>query len=90
MSKGQFKSLKARLKNFRSDNLESFLGNVNFTLIKDNFLDLAVSMCIDPDDIYLFKFNNRNTRTMCETSQKLTKKKVSLLLTLNIFDILFW
>ena len=59
MSKGQFKSLKARLKNFRSDNLESFLGNVNFTLIKDNFLDLAVSMCIDPVDIYLICSNSK-------------------------------
>ena len=65
MSKEQFSSLKGRLKNFRSDNLESFLGNVNFTLVKDNFLDLAVSMCVDPVNIYLFKFNNRNIRIMC-------------------------
>ena len=38
-------------------------------------------------DIYLFKVNNRNTRTMCEICSKLTIKTPikSLLLTLNRF-----
>ena len=44
------------------------------------------------DGIYLFKVNNRNTRTRCEICSKLTIKPgvfmVSLLLTLNIFHTL--
>ena len=52
-----------------------------------------------PIDIYLFKFNNGNTRTMCEICSKLTIQTSntsidivleSLLLTLNKFHTLFW
>ena len=45
-----------------------------------------------PTGIYLFKVNNRNTRTICEICSKLTIKTaedvvlVALLLTLKIFD----
>ena len=43
----------------------------------------------NPASNYLFKVNNRNTRTRCEIYSKLTIKTlavlVSLLLTLNIF-----
>ena len=43
-----------------------------------------------PGGIYLFKVNNRNTRTRCEICSKLTiKTTVSSLLTLNIFHLLF-
>ena len=51
-----------------------------------------------PAGIYLFKVNNRNTRTRCKICPKLTIKTperhhwcrlVSLLLTLNIFHTLF-
>ena len=51
-----------------------------------------------PDGIYLFKVNNRNTRTRCEICSKLTINTperrhgdvlVYLLLTLNIFHTLF-
>ena len=42
----------------------------------------------DPVGIYLFKVNNRNTRTRCKTSSKLTTKTPKLLLTLNIFHTL--
>ena len=31
-------------------------------------------MVINPAGIYFFKFNNGNTRTMCETCSKLTMK----------------
>ena len=49
-----------------------------------------------PVSIYLFKVDNRNTRTRFEICSKLIRSYVndvvlvSLLLTLNIFDILFW
>ena len=44
-----------------------------------------------PVGIYLFKFNNRNTRTRCEVCSKLTirtleRRLVSLLLILNVFS----
>ena len=47
-----------------------------------------------PAGNYMFKANNRNTRTRCEVFSKLTKKaperrQVSLLLSLNIFHALF-
>ena len=46
-----------------------------------------------PAGIYLFKVNNRNTRTRCKICSKLTLKiperRQSLLLTLNIFHTLF-
>ena len=38
-------------------------------------------LCSSPADIYMFKVNNRNTRTRCEIC--------SLLLTSNIFQTLF-
>ena len=51
---------------------------------------------MNPAGIYLFKVNNRNTRTRCEICSKLTIKTperrqwlASLLLTLNIFHTLF-
>ena len=54
---------------------------------------------ISPASNYMFKVNNRNTRTRCEMCSKLTVKiserrqcrrpMVSLLLTLNIFLTLF-
>ena len=45
--------------------------------------------------IYLFEFSNINSRIMCKISLKLTIEAsgvflVSLLLPLNIFDVLFW
>ena len=46
-----------------------------------------------PASIYLFKVNNRNSRTMCEIGSKLRikiKMSLSLLLTLNRFHTLFW
>ena len=52
-----------------------------------------------PAGIYLFKVNNRNSRTMCKICSKLTIKTpergqwrflVSLLSTLNRFHTLFW
>ena len=51
-----------------------------------------------PTDIYLFKVNNKNTKTMCEISSKLTIKKnsdvinvlMSFSLTMNIFHTLTW
>ena len=45
-----------------------------------------------PAGIYIFKVNNRKSRTRCEICSKLTINNivlVSLLLTLNIFNILF-
>ena len=48
-----------------------------------------------PVGIYMFKGNNRNTRTRCKICSKLTSGGidgivlVSLLLTLNIFHTLF-
>ena len=51
---------------------------------------------IIPARNYMFKVNNRNTRTRCEICSKLTIKTlerrvlVSLLLTLNIFQTLFY
>ena len=51
-----------------------------------------------PERIYLLRVNNRNTKTMCEICSKLTLRHqndaiavvmMSLVLTLNIFHILF-
>ena len=57
---------------FRKSVLRSIYGFKNGYCLNSN-----------PVDIYLLKFNNRNTRTRCEICSK------SLLLTLNIFHILF-
>ena len=58
--------------------------------------------CLIPAGNYIFKVSNRNTRTRCDICSKLTIKTperhqndtigvalVSLVLTLNIFHILF-
>ena len=47
----------------------------------------------DPANIYLLKFNNRNTRKRCEICSKLIKapeRQMYLLLNLNIFHTFFW
>ena len=66
-----------------------------------NFLHMN-SLCRDfnsPANIYLFKFNNENTRKRCEICWKSTRKHqndvndvvlVFLLLTLNIFHTFFY
>ena len=54
------------------------------------------SQCITPLTFYLFKFNKRNTRKMCEVYSKLRIKiperrhLVFLLLTLNLIHTFFW
>ena len=58
-----------------------------------------LSKVFNPADVYSFKVNNGNTRTMCEICSDLTIRHqndvievllVLLLLTLNGFHILFW
>ena len=48
----------------------------------------------DPATIYLFKFNNKNTRKRCEIRSNLIiktpERQIYLLLTLNIFHTVFW
>ena len=46
-------------------------------------------MCY-PAGNYMYKVNNRNIRTRCEICSKLAIKRLSLLLTLNIFHTFFW
>ena len=62
---------------------------IEITTLRRNLYD-------SPAGNYMFKVNNRNTRTWCETCSKLTIKLLAigvvlltLLLTLNIFHILF-
>ena len=58
---------------------------------------LKCRLCLNPSGNYMFKVNNRNTRTTCDMCSKLTTKTpeqchgivlVLLLLTLNIFHTL--
>ena len=54
---------------------------------------LSETSFLGPTGIYLFKFSNDNSRIKCEIGSKLTFEApdlvlVSLLLTLNVFDIL--
>ena len=63
---------------------------IHLAKLKINLLRAAKSL--NPAHIYLFKVNYRNTRKRCEICSKLTIKtpeRRHLLLTLNIFHILF-
>ena len=69
----------------------------SFILELPNASQLLIQLNPDPVDNYMFKVNNRNTRTRCGICSKLTIKTperrsiilVYLLLTLNIFHTLF-
>ena len=55
--------------------------------VDGNQLILQVTYTNNPIGNYMFKVNNRNTRTRCEICSKLTIKKPEFELTLNIFEI---
>ena len=67
-----------------------------FIVMPDGYVN-AMRVFSNPVDIYLFKVNNRNTRTRCEYVQIKQRHQndaigvvlVSLLLTFNIFHTLF-
>ena len=47
-------------------------GKKIILLVVDFTLLVSPQFCLIPDDTFLFKGNNRNTRTMCKTCSKLT------------------
>ena len=51
-------------------------GDKNFSQISEAYLPHQLSI---PANMYLFKFNNRNTRKRCEIRSKLTIKLPELL-----------
>ena len=73
------------------------LKSLIFILVWLNELFRKISVRI-PTGIYLLRVNNRNTEAKCEICSKLTRKTekddigvvlVSVLLTLNIFHVMF-
>ena len=79
------------------DEWRRIYGLVNY-LMTENFCKNSERLKAFSGNIYLFKFNNRNTRKRCEICSKLTIKipndvndvvLVFLLLTLNIFRTFF-
>ena len=72
-------------------NFPSPQENAYLTVIENKFIIWNYSFS-DPTNIYLLKFSNNNRRIKCESSSELTIEGpdfvlVSLLLTLNIFDL---
>ena len=67
---------KSIIKVIRSDvnSLVALLIKVYFFRTFINCLPVIVKNVIDPIGIYIFKVNNRNTRTRCEICSKLTIK----------------
>ena len=90
--------LKCKLPNFptKMQCWQHFLKSSSFRFILLGFIR---TIDYNPTGIYLFKVNNRNTRTMCEICSWLTIKTperrqwrvlVPLLLTLHRCHLLFW
>ena len=80
----------------RTFKMELFVKAVSILSAGNYFRKKSHLIYDSPAGIYMLKVNNRNTRTRCEICLNLTIKiperhhvPVSLLLTLNIFHILF-
>ena len=82
--------------------VKNWIKSVNFytywSLHQNKIIIAMMKIKSYPTDIYLFKVNNKNTKTMCEICSKLTIKKnsdvinvlMSFSLTMNIFHTLTW
>ena len=83
-----WKEVNLVIKNNQRNMLKKSLPN------KDVFYEIWAlftdCMADNSTDIYLFKVNNGNTKTLCGICSNLTMKRPSLLLTLNRFYLLVW
>ena len=83
------------MKAYINTNFANPEDNIFFPVTKNKFFSLNYSFS-GPNNMYLFEFNNNNSRIKCEICLKLTLTTeaadiilVSIFLTLNLFDTLF-